>query len=55
VDATRVHAPGEDHDDVCAEGLNLLLHLFTGTLADCYGADYRSDANDDAEHRQDRS
>ena len=53
-DSTDVYVAAEDHNDVCAQGLNLLLYLLTGALADRHCADNRSDADDDSKHGQDR-
>jgi len=55
VHAAGVHAASKDHDDIRSEGLNLLLHLFAGALADRDRADDCADADDDSEHRQNRS
>ncbi len=49
-DAAGIHAAGENHNHVVAQGLNLLLDLLTGSLADSDRADDGADTDNDAEH-----
>ena len=53
--ATLGCRPGNNHEDVGTKACDLRLNRRLGSLADCDHGDDGSDADDDSQHRQDRT